>query len=194
MNASSRVSDVHVLEGARGSVVAQTAWIVLFGGLTALGAQVEIARYPVPYTLQTLFVLLSGAFLGARNGALSQIAYLLAGAVGAPVFSSAGFGIARLFGPTGGYLLAFPLAAAVVGYLVRQRRTLLWTGLSMAAGLLVVFISGTVQLKAVLVLDWAAAFSGGFLIFSWWDIVKVSAAAMIYHEIARRWPSVPAEG
>lgn len=193
MNTASRVSDAPSLGLAGGNVLEQTAWITLFAALTALGAQIEIARYPVPYTLQTLFVLLTGAFLGARNGAIGQIAYLAAGALGAPVFSSAGFGIERLFGPTGGYLLAFPAAAAVVGYLVQKRRTLLWTSISMAAGLFLIFLCGTVQLNVVLVHDWAQAFGGGFLIFSWWDIVKVSAAAMTYHEIARRWPRVPAE-
>lgn len=168
------------------SVLTRTAWIILFAVLTALGAQIEVARYPVPYTLQTLFVLLAGAFLGARNGALSQVLYLSAGALGAPVFSSFGFGVERLFGPTGGYLLAFPAAAAVVGWLIERRRTLPWRLLAMGAGLLVVFTSGTIQLYAVLLHDWSKAFAGGFLIFSWWDLLKVCAAAMTYHEIARR--------
>lgn len=192
MNVVSRASVLrHDFTGA--GVAVQAAWIALFTVLTALGAQVELARYPVPYTLQTLFVLLAGAFLGSRNGAISQLLYLGAGAVGMPVFSSAGFGIERLLGPTGGYLLAFPAAAALVGYLVQKRRSLLRTYASMGAGLLLIFVSGTVQLNAVLFHDWTKAIAGGFLIFSWWDIVKVSAAAMTYHEIARRWPRVPTD-
>lgn len=173
------------------SVLSQMMWIAGFAAATAVGARVEIPHEPVPYTLQTLFVLLSGAFLGARNGAISQVVYLGIGLLGAPVFSMGRFGIAALLGPTGGYLLAFPLASALVGYLVAQRRTLLWSAVAMAAGLLVVFVSGTVQLYAVVFRNWSDAFSAGFLIFSWWDVLKLAAAAMIYQEIAKRWPTLP---
>jgi len=145
----------------------------------------------VPYTLQTMFVLLAGAFLGARNGAISQMVYLAVGVLGAPVFSMGGFGIARLLGPTGGYLLAFPVAAAVIGYLVQARRTLLWSFISMAIGLTIVFVSGTIQLYAVVFKSWSDAFTAGFLIFSWWDVLKLSAAAMIYHELSKRWTNLP---
>jgi biotin transport system substrate-specific component len=193
MTAVSRVSDVRPFDLTGGSVLTQAGWISLFTAATALAAQVEIAHHPVPYTLQTLVVLLAGAFLGARNGAISQIAYLAAGALGAPVFSSFGFGFARLLGPTGGYLLAFPAAAALVGYLVLRHRSLWWTAFAMATGLLVIFVSGTVQLRMVLLHDWADAIGAGFLIFSVWDVVKISAAAMTYHEIARRFPRVPRE-
>ncbi|MBM2841315.1 MAG: biotin transporter substrate-specific component [Bacteroidetes bacterium] len=173
------------------SVLSQTIWIALFAAATAVGARVDIPHEPVPFTLQTLFVLLSGAFLGARNGALSQVLYLGMGVLGAPVFSLGGFGIAKLLGPTGGYLLAFPVAAALVGYLIQFRRTLLWSFTSMTAGLVIIFACGTIQLYAVVFKDWATAFNAGFLIFSWWDVLKLSAAAMTYHEIAKRWARVP---
>jgi biotin transport system substrate-specific component len=181
------------LAGSRQRILGQVLWVVLFTAVTALAARVEIPNQPVPFTLQTLFVLLSGALLGARNGALSQVLYLGIGVLGVPVFAQAGFGVARLLGPTGGYLLAFPVAAAGVGYLVQQHRTLAWTFISMAIGLLVIFASGTIQLYAVVFRDWAAAFNAGFLIFSWWDVLKLSAAAMTYHELAKRWPRLPAE-
>ena len=95
-----------------------------FAALTAAGAQIEIPNSPVPFTLQTLFVLLSGALLGPRLGTVSMLAYLGAGAAGLPVFSSFGFGVARLLGPTGGYLLAFPAAAFVAGSLSGSVRPL----------------------------------------------------------------------
>ena len=166
------------------TVSSQILWMAVFAAATAVGARLEIPHVPVPYTLQTLFVLLSGAFLGARNGAISQFLYLAAGALGLPVFSMGGFGIGWLLGPTGGYLLAFPAAAAVVGYLVRARRTLPWAFLSMAIGMTIIFLSGTIQLYAVAVKNWTDAFVAGFLVFSWWDVIKLSAAAMIYHEVA----------
>jgi len=173
------------------SALSQVLWIAAFAAATALGARVEIPNSPVPYTLQTLVVLLAGAFLGARNGTLSQLLYLSAGVLGAPVFAGGAFGIARLLGPTGGYLVSFPIAAAVVGYLVPQRRGLLWTMGSMTAGLFVVFLCGTLHLYAFALHDWGLAVQSGFLIFSWWDIVKLVAAATTYHEVSKRWPRVP---
>lgn len=180
------VSPIGVGETERG-VVSQILWITGFAAATAVAARVEIPHYPVPYTLQTLVVLLAGAFLGARNGAVSQILYLTVGLLGLPVFSGGGMGLIRILGPTGGYLLAFPIAAAVVGYLVTRRSGLVWSLLSMAAGLFLIFLSGTVQLYAVVFRDWGEAIGSGFLMFSWWDLLKLSAAATIYNEISKRW-------
>lgn len=167
----------------RSTPIAVTLQVVLFAGLTAIGAQIEIPHAPVPFTLQTLFVLLSGAILGPRLGAVSMLVYLGAGAAGLPVFSSFGFGIARLLGPTGGYLLAFPAAAFIVGYLRGERPTFPRLLLSMAAALVVVFACGTIQLRLTLLPDWAVAFNAGFLIFSWWDLVKLFGAASIARAI-----------
>lgn len=164
--------------------------VLLFAALTAAGAQVEIPHSPVPYTLQTFFVLLAGALLGPRLGAVSMLAYLVAGALGLPVFSSFGFGIARLIGPTGGYLLAFPAAAFAVGHLAGARPSLGRLLLSMGAALLIVFACGTLQLRMTAIPDWSSAISGGFLIFSWWDLVKLAGAASIARAIlgSRRSP------
>ena len=163
----------------------QAAWIVGFAVLTAVGAQVEIPHLPVPYTLQTLVVLLAGGFLGSRKAALSMALYLVLGVAGLPMFSGAGFGVARVLGPTGGYLLAFPIAAAVVGVIVGQRSRLWRTTLAMIAGLLVVFFLGTVQLYAVLLHSWPAAFQSGFLVFSMGDLVKLVAAVLLVHGVRR---------
>ncbi len=169
------------------TVFIQVLWITVFAALTALGARVEIAQYPVPFTLQTFFVLLAGAFLGARNGAISQLLYLGVGAIGLPVFAAVGApGFLRLIGPTGGYLFAFPIAAYLVGYLVARRGEFIWILFSMFAGLLVIFSLGTIQLNFVVFQDLRQAIKSGFLIFSWWDLLKLAAAASIYHRIAGR--------
>ena len=178
------------IAGSTSTVLSQVLWTVGFAVATALAARFEIPHYPVPFTLQTMVVLLAGAFLGSRNGALSQILYLTSGAVGFPVFAGGAFGLLRLVGPTGGYLLAFPVAAAVVGYLLRERRSPGFVTLSMATGLLVIFTAGTIHLYAFWIRDASAAFSAGFLIFSWWDILKLGAASMIYCELSKRWPKV----
>ncbi len=164
---------------SQGSVLTQTAWVAGMAVLTAVGAQIEIPHDPVPFTLQTLFVLLAGGILGPRNGFLSMSAYLLAGLVGLPVFSQFGFGLAKIMGPTGGYLLAFPVAAFLVGMLTARRQEIWWTAMSLFAGLLVIFSLGTLHLGTTVARSWGEAFNAGFLIFSWWDIIKLAAATSI---------------
>jgi biotin transport system substrate-specific component len=168
------------------SALAQAFWVVAFATATAAGARLEIPHEPVPYTLQTLVVLLAGAFLGPVNGAASQILYLASGLLGAPVFAGGTFGLARLLGPTGGYLLAFPLAAAVVGLIVEHRQTLVRSFLAMAAGLLVIFTSGAMFLYATYLHSLPTALNAGLLIFSWWDMLKLAAAAIIFSVSAQR--------
>ncbi len=165
-----------------------TLQVILFAALTAVGAQIEIPNSPVPFTLQTLFVLLSGALLGPRLGALSMLLYICAGVAGLPVFSSFGFGLARLLGPTGGYLLSFPAAAFAVGYLAGERPSLVRLVVSMTAALVIVFSCGTLQLWLTILPAWSDAFTSGFLIFSWWDVIKLGAGASIARAIraARR--------
>ena len=168
------------------SLLMELLFIGAFALLTGVGAQIEIPHQPVPYTLQTLFVLLSGALLGRRNGAASQVLYLIAGIAGLPVFSGLGFGIARLFGPTGGYLLAFPVAAFTVGYLAGDGKSFGRTLAAMATGLFVIFSLGTLQLNLVLIHDLPRAIEGGFLIFSWWDLLKLFAAATVARQLRGR--------
>jgi len=175
---------------AHSGTLTRWLWIVGFAAATALGARFEIPHYPVPYTLQTLVVLLAGAFLGARNGAVSQILYLGAGLAGLPVFAGGAMGLARLVGPTGGYLLAFPLAAYVAGALTARGTSFAWLALSFTISALVIFVSGTLYLFGVYTHDLPAAISSGFLIFSWWDAVKLGAATMIYGEVAKRFRRV----
>lgn len=161
-------------------------WIVLFSLFAAIGAQFEIPVQPVPFTLQTFFVLLAGALLGPRSGFISMALYLAAGLLGAPVFAGFTAGIAKLIGPTGGYLLAFPIAAFVVGWGVQKYTTPLGITLSMIGGLLVIFSLGTLQLYATIPSSLPEAFKAGFLIFSWWDVLKLAGAASIASALLRR--------
>ena len=96
----------------------------LFAALTAAVSPIRIPLgfTPVPITLQTLMVLLSGAILGARYGALSQVLYLSVGILGLPVFAGGSSGLPVLFGPTGGYLLSYPIAAFCIGWLSEKKR------------------------------------------------------------------------
>lgn len=96
----------------------------LFAALTGAVAwfRIPLPFTPVPITLQTLMVLLSGAMLGPVYGALSMIVYLLLGAIGLPVFAGGSSGVAALFGPSGGYLFSYPVAAFVIGYMMQKKK------------------------------------------------------------------------
>lgn len=98
------------------------ALIFGFSLFVALTAQIAIPLpwTPVPITGQTLGVLLTGAILGPRRGALAILLYLVEGLAGMPVFAGMTSGLAKLLGPTGGYLLSWPLAAALVGWLAQR--------------------------------------------------------------------------
>lgn len=167
------------------AVLTSLVWVVAFVGLTFLGAKVEIPTQPVPYTLQTMFVLLSGAFLGPYLGALSQFVYLGLGSIGLPVFAGPSAGFVKLLGPTGGYLLAFPVSAFVTGYLLRLRDGFWWIVFSMFSGLILIFIFGTIHLNLVLIHNWGEAVKYGFLIFSFWDLVKLLASVSIYMSLKK---------
>ena len=94
----------------------------LFAALTGAVAwfKIPLPFTPVPITLQTLMVLLSGAMLGPIYGALSMVIYLLLGAIGLPVFAGGSSGVGALLGPTGGYLLSYPVAAFVIGLIAKK--------------------------------------------------------------------------
>jgi len=161
-------------------------WIFSFAILTAIAAQFTIPVKPVPFTLQTMMVILAGAVLGPRNGAYSQLLYLSAGIIGLPVFANSSFGIATLFGPTGGYLLAFPAAAYFVGYLVKKSQKYLFVVAAMFHGSIFIILVGTLLLYAAYLHDITEAVKAGAAIFSIWMVVKVFAAATIYYAVSKK--------
>jgi biotin transport system substrate-specific component len=149
---------------------------------TALAAQVAIPLpwTPVPITGQTFAVLLSGAVLGARRAFLAQVAYLLEGALGLPVFAAGAAGALKLIGPTGGYLLAFPFASALVGALCergwdRRFPTML---AAMLLGSGVIFAVGLLQLSRFV--PASTLLAQGLLPFVPGDLVKSSLAALAF--------------
>lgn len=169
----------------------QVFWILSFSVLTFLSAQVVVPVQPVPFTLQTMIVLLSGAFLGSRNGMISQIVYLTTGAIGIPVFAEYSFGLARLIGPTGGYLIAFPVAAFLVGYLIEKKSSTWMIILSMVSGSFIILLSGSLYLSIFLGGELNKAFYSGAIIFSIWDVIKVAAAISIYKAFSKKYPRLP---
>ncbi len=158
-------------------------WIFSFSILTAVAAQITVPVKPVPFTLQTMLVVLSGAILGAKKGAYSQFLYLGLGILGLPVFAQTpdgAIGLARILGPTGGYLLAFPLGAFVTGLLVERYKNYFAVVASMFLAEALIILTGTLYLDAVYIHNFVEALNTGAAIFTFWMVIKVFAAASIF--------------
>jgi biotin transport system substrate-specific component len=164
------------------------AYASMFGALTALGAYIMIPLPPVPITMQTLFVILSGALLGGYLGAMSQVVYILLGVIGLPVFTGGKAGIGVLFGPTGGYLIGFVVGAFIIGKLTSLKREpgLFWLMGSMTAGIAIVYALGIMQLMFVAKLSLIKAVSVGLLPPLPGDMIKIVVAALICRKIRGR--------
>ena len=182
-------------------IIRRAAAVVLGALLVAGAAQVSIPLpgTPVPMTLQPMAVLLVGGLLGARLGALSMILYLAMGAAGLPVFTPTVplLGFARLIGPTGGYLLAYPVAAWAVGALLTpgrrpgenppvtpghrpgvSRTEWVRTALAVLAGLVLIHLGGLAQLL-ILTGNLSAAARFGTLPFLLGDLLKIAVLVPI---------------
>ena len=155
--------------------------VVGFAAMMAVGAQIAIPipGTPVPFTLQPLAVVLAGLCLGPAAGAASMALYLLIGAIGAPVFSPIGApGVLRLIGPTGGYLLAAPAAAAIAGLIARRFPAFGGRVLAAFLGIATLYLGGVAQLELLTgSLERAAAM--GTVPFVLADLGKVLVAAVI---------------
>ena len=181
------------------SLVTRAVAVLFFAALTAAAAQISVPLpfTQVPFTFQPTVVLLSGLVLGPRLGAASQALYLAAGIAGLPVFAASVTlppGAWRLLGPTGGYLLSYPLAAFVAGALARRGfdRRYLTSILAMAIGLVVIYTCGTLWLAYAsfgrTAVGLASAFATGVAPFVLADVVKLAAAAGI---VPGLWQFVP---
>lgn len=172
----------------RAGALSNLALIVGASLVTALAAQIEfrVPWSPVPITGQTFAVLLSGAVLGARRAFLAQLLYLAEGASGLPVFAGGAFGLVKFAGPTGGYLLAFPFAAAVTGILAERGwdRHFFTMLAAMLLGSVVIFASGLAVLSRFVPAD--QLLGAGLLPFLPGDLIKSSLAALAF-PAAWRW-------
>jgi biotin transport system substrate-specific component len=198
MSASTSTTLLNVLttatarrEVAGGAYLVRAASVLLFTALTAVAAQIS-APLPftdVPLTLQPMVVLIGGLALGSRLGMASQILYLAAGIAGLPVFAASATlppGPLRLIGPTGGYLMAYPFAAFVTGWLAERGLDRRYAGsfAAMLAGLALIFASGLSWLAFFArplgggsPVGLAAALATGLYPFLVADIVKLAIAA-----------------
>jgi biotin transporter BioY len=162
-------------------VVRQVGLVIGFSLLTALAAQVVIPIGPIPITGQTFAVLLTGALLGSRLGALAMIAYLIEGASGLPFFSAGHGGLFYLIGPTGGYLIAFPAAAYITGAFAEHGwdRRFLTAAAAMAIGSAIIMLSGWAWFSVLMRTSPILTIYATVIKFIPGDIVKISLAAAV---------------
>lgn len=176
----------------RHSVMIEAVWVkagvgrevaLILGGslLIALSAQIQfiLPFSPVPITSQTFTVLLLGALYGSKRGPATVMTYLALGVMGLPVFAGGAFGVARLVGPTAGYLVGFLVAAFVVGLLSERGwdRKPWTTGASMIIGNGIIYMTGVLWLSRFV--GWQAVLSTGFLPFLAGDALKIALATIL---------------
>lgn len=145
--------------------------------LTGVGAQIVIPIGIVNVTMQTFFVFLSGMVLGGYWGAISQIAYLLLGALGIPVFSMFSSGLGILAGPAGGFLLAFPLCSFITGISRYKHRTI-----GGGCALLLLYLFGWLRLTSF-TSDMLKAFLIGVVPFVGFDLLKLWGAGHVFTRV-----------
>ena len=155
--------------------------VIVFSLFIAACAQFSIQIGPVPITGQSFAVLLTGALLGSRLGAAAVIAYLIEGALGLPFFAGGGAGLLRFFGPTGGYLIAFPAAAFVTGAFAEHGWDKYYPTavLAMAIGSAIILLGGLGWFMVVMNTPPVAAFKVSVLPFLIGDAIKIALAAAV---------------
>lgn len=161
--------------------------------LLTLSAKIQVPFWPVPMTMQTFAVLVIGMAYGWRLGGATLLLYMAEGAAGLPVFAGTpekGLGLAYMTGPTGGYLLGFVLAAALVGWLAEKGwdRRVPTTALAMLLGNAVIYIPGLLWLAVMIGLEKAVKF--GLAPFLMGDAVKLllaAAALPLAWRVVQRW-------
>jgi biotin transport system substrate-specific component len=172
------------------NLATDAAWVIAFSLVTATCAQFSIGFpfLPVPVTGQTFAVLLSGAVLGSRRGFLSQLTYLAEGAAGLPVFAGGVGSVLHLVGSSGGYLLCFPLAAALVGYLVEHgaARSVWKLALALVSADLLILLSGSAWLSLSFRVPFSQGWRLGFYPFLVADLAKVALVGCTLPRLLRR--------
>ena len=170
----------------RNRKILSLVFVALFAALISAGALIAIPIGVIPIVLQNFFTLLSGLVLGPALGSASVGLFLAAGIIGAPVFANNGapMGIARIIGPTGGYLFGYLLGSLVAGLIVGfprpGKKVSVWRYvLAVVAGSLIVYIPGLIRVKWYLNISWPQAFISGCIPFLPGDAIKGVAAGLV---------------
>ena len=163
--------------------------VVSFILLTSFGAFVRIPLpfSPVPITLQTLFVLLSGALLGSKLGFITQASYILLGIIGLPIFTGAGSGLSYFLGPTAGYLIGFVLVSFWLGRIIKKTSGNFLLSLAIfCLASLVILCFGVIWLKLIFGYGFSKLLLIGFIPFVPGDMLKALIATVLYLKLKSR--------
>jgi len=153
--------------------------IAAFAAIIAVLAQIIIPMpFLVPMTLQTFAITLAGVILGAKKGTISTLLYVLIGAVGAPVFAGFSGGLGTVFGPTGGFIMSFPLLALSAG-IGAEKNNKLWLWGGIITGIVINYICGVVYYSIITSNDLITSFTACVLFFIPTDILKILIAGLL---------------
>ena len=157
----------------------------LFAALISILAQISIPLpfTTVPFTLQIFGIAITGLILGSKCGFISTLIYLILGAIGMPVFANFAGGISVLFGPTGGFLLGYPLMAFIIGYAKEKFNSNFITSISMILGLAIVYTLGTIMFSFITILQSLIYCVVPFIAV---DILKLILAYIIGETVCKR--------
>lgn len=155
--------------------------VAIFSALTAILAQISLPLpfSPVPVTFQIFAVYIASTILGSKLGTLSQIIYVLLGAIGMPVFANFSGGLHSILGPTGGYIISYPIIAFIIGKISEKEQSFVVTVLGLLFSLLVCYSIGVLQLSFITKMTIQKAILVGALPFIPLDIVKIIIAYLI---------------
>ncbi len=163
--------------------------VAIFAAILAILSQIvfNVPVSPAPITLQTFGIYLIALLLGGPMGALAVLLYLALGAVGLPVFAGGEGGIGVILGPKGGFLLAFPIAAYISGFLITRlnREKIVSYLIAVLPGFLLIFVLGTLQLKLVLGLSLWPALLAGVIPFLPGEALKIFLAVFLSFRIGK---------
>lgn len=160
----------------------------LFASITAVLSQISIPLpfTTIPLTMQVFAIMLSGILLGPKLGTISQIIYVLLGSIGIPVFAQMSGGMGIVLGPTGGFILSFPLIALIVGYFSKKYKSKPMVFIGMIIGLIISYTIGTLQFCFVTDMTFMAGLMACVIPFVAVDILKIILAYIVGTSINKR--------
>ncbi|KAJ53600.1 biotin transport system substrate-specific component [Clostridium tetanomorphum] len=158
----------------------------MFAAITGVVSQISIPIHPIPFTLQVFAVYLTGIILGYKKAFISQLIYVALGAVGVPLFSNFRGGIQSIVGPTGGFIIAFPFMALIVGYFFEKSKDKGMLAIGLLLSLVFCYTLGTIQLSIVTGMSILKAINVAVLPFVLFDLIKIFIAYIIGLKIKSR--------
>lgn len=160
----------------------------LFASITSILAQISIPLpfTTVPMTMQVFALVLCGVILGPKLGFISQVIYVLIGLIGMPVFSQMSGGISVIIGPTGGFILAFPIITLIAGYFSKKYDSLLMITIGTILGLIINYIVGTLQFIMIMKVSFIEGLTLCVLPFVLVDLIKIVLATMVGLSVSKR--------